>query len=121
MSNTRRPTTARKHTPRSTSERKKAMDEGLSIKFEGKTYTVRIGDLSAMDSAALRRETGLSFTGIMRSMTTDPDIDLIAAVVWLARRIDGEKLLAYEDVASEIGYDADIDLLDAEADEDPET
>jgi hypothetical protein len=70
--------------------------------------------------ANLRRETGFSFRGLMQAAAKDPDVDIIAALVWLARRIDGERLLSYEDVASEIGYDVDVELVEAEADDDPE-
>lgn len=120
MSN--RPSLARKQTPRSEQQRKDALNEGLSINVDGRVYTVRMGDLKSIDTMALRRATGYSFTGLMRAVQSDPDIDLIAAIVWLARRTEGEKLLDYEAVASEIGYDVDIDIVDDEPGEeaDPE-
>lgn len=120
MSNTR-PSTARKVTRKTEGKRDEALNEGVSISWDGKVYTVRAGDLTGLDSAALRRECGYSFAGLLKALNKDPDIDLIAALVWLSRRIDGEKLLAYDDVAAEIGYDSDVEVVDAEPeDESPE-
>lgn len=116
-----RPPLARKHTPRTKKKADDAMNVGLTISVDGVEYTVRQGDMSSMDTMALRRETGFSFMGLLRAFQSDPDIDLVAALVWLARRIDGEALLSYADVASEIGYDVDLDVLgEAGEESDPE-
>jgi hypothetical protein len=121
MSNAKRPTLERKVTRASESKRKDELNLGLSISVDGTVYTVRQGDLTSLDTMALRRETGYSFMGLLKAFQADPDIDLIAALVWLARRIDGEQMLAYADVASEIGYDVDIDVVgEAGEESDPE-
>lgn len=118
MSNARRPSLEKKQTPKTRKAREDALNQGISIVVDGTTYTVRSGDLSSLDTLALRRTVGLSFAGVIRAMQSDPDIDLIAAIVWLARRVDGERGLEFEDVASEIGYDVDLDVLeDAEESE----
>lgn len=117
----KRPNLNRKVTTKSEAKREDGLNQGLSISVDGRKYTVRAGDITGLDSAALRRETGMSFMGLMKAMQTDPDVDLIAALMWLSRRIEGEKLLTYEEVAAEVGYDVDIDLADAEPeDADPE-
>lgn len=121
MSNTRRPSTARKVTRKTEEKRDEALDQGVSITVDGRAYTVRAGDLTGLDSSALRRECGYSFAGLMREMRRDPDIDLVAAVMWLARRIEGEQMLSYDDVAGEVGYGIDLEVKDAEPeDESPE-
>lgn len=102
----------RRQTRGSESARKAELDAGIAVMLDGVRYAVRMGDLTSIDAAHLRRETGFSFRGLMMAAAKDPDIDVIAAIVWLARRIDGEALLSYEDVAGEIGYDADVDLAD---------
>lgn len=77
----------------------------LTIKIDGEAaFTLRPGDLSAADAAALRRETGMSLAAVMRAGMTDPDIDLFAALAWLARRQAGDKV-TFEEVASEFTYD----------------
>lgn len=118
MSNSR-PPLQRKQTRSSESARKAELDVGLTITVDKESYTVRQGDLTSMDIANLRRETGYSFRGLMMAASRDPDIDIIAALVWLARRIRGEQLLSYEDVANEIGYDVDVELREPEEGDDP--
>lgn len=115
MSNTTRPSLQRKTTPRSEKARKDAMEEGVSINVDGVDYTVRTGDLSALDAQALRKELGLSFIGLMKALQDDPDIDLIAGIVWLSRRVSGEPMLTYSEVAKDIGYDLEVKVANAEA------
>ena len=112
MSASGRPSIQRKQTRATEAKRKSEQDLGISIRVEGTDYTVRHGDLTSLDTMALRRETGLSFMGLLSAFETQPDIDLIAALVWLARRIEGERMLTFADVAREIGYDIDIEVLD---------
>lgn len=106
-----RPSLARKVTP---ADRQRKHDQvagrALSVTVDGVGYVVREGDLSAADSAALRREMGMSFAGVLRAAATDPDIDLVAAIVWLARRAEGERALTFAEVAESIGYDAELDF-----------
>jgi hypothetical protein len=122
-----RPTTARKVTRKTEEKRQSGLDEGLRLTIDGAEYVVRAGDLTALDSRELRRQVGFSFTGLLGAFQSAPDIDLIAAVVWLARRIRGEVTLSYDDVAGEMGYDVldhiefaeagaeDVDAADPEA------
>lgn len=100
-----RPSTARKHTRTTEQNRSDALDQGAKITVDGEEYVVRAGDLSALDSRALRKEVGVSFIQLIDELTTNADIDSIAAIMWLARRIKGEATLRYETVAAEVGYD----------------
>ena len=124
MSNAKRPAT-RQHTRTTEAKRNAELDQGIRIDLDGQVYEVRAGDLTALDTGALRRATGLSFLGLLEALGTSPDIDLIAAVVWLSRRLKGERGLPYEAVAEEMGYDVldRIELAPTEAEEaegDPE-
>lgn len=112
MSNSKRPALQRRQTRASEAARKAELDAGIAVLVDGERYEVRMGDLSSLDAAALRRATGFSFRGLMTAAATDPDIDVIAGIVWLSRRINGEPLLDYTEVASAIGYDVEIDLAD---------
>lgn len=100
-----RPPLARKHTPKTEANRKGVFEEGVKITYEGVEYAVRAGDLSALDAQALRKELGVSFMGLMRGLMEDPDIDLIAGLIWLSKRLNGE-LIPYAMIAAEIGYAA---------------
>lgn len=112
MSNAGRPSLQRTNSRKSEAKRDAANDLGLTISVNGKNYTVREGDLTALDTMALRRETGMSFVSLMQAFATSPDIDLIAALAWLARRVDGERMLTYAEVAAEIDYDIEVDVVE---------
>lgn len=100
-----RPPIARKHTPASEKKRNSMLDTGIQITYLGKVYSVRAGDLTAVDAQALRKELGVSFMGLIRALHDDPDIDLVAGVMWLSRRVKGDHI-PYEMVAAELGYEA---------------
>lgn len=89
---------------------KKPDSPGMQIEVDGRTYIVRESDLSPRDIAALRRETG--FAGWM-GLTTEAqrgfDLDVLAALVWLARRLDGETV-QYESILDELSYDTDLNI-----------
>ncbi|HEY9391367.1 MAG TPA: hypothetical protein VIR27_16580 [Mycobacteriales bacterium] len=87
--------------------RRSAIGAGVRVTLDGVAYTLHMGELSAMDASALRRETGMSVAGLLSAIQSDPDIDILAAVVWLARRQDGDRV-TFDEVASGIGYDSDL-------------
>lgn len=82
---------------------------GLQITLDGRTYVVREADLTPHDVRALRKETGFSWAGLGRELQRDPDIDLIAALVWMARRLAGDEV-PYESVLDDLGYDSDLEV-----------
>lgn len=90
------------------------------MKVNSKAYTMRLSELTAKDSAALRRQTGMSTRLLLSAASTDPDLDTVAALVWLARRQAGDEV-TFDDVAEEIGYDADIESVEEPAEEDPDS
>jgi len=93
----------------------KKAEATIRISVDGQHYTFRPGDVTALDAQALRRATGMSMRGLWDAAQNDPDIDVIASLVWLARRAK-EPSLSYETVAKAIGYDSDIAAeADAEA------
>jgi hypothetical protein len=82
---------------------------GMRIEYGGKTYMIRQTDMTGQDTRALRQEVGLSFAGLFREMQADPDIDLIGAFIWLARRIDGETV-SYDEVLETINYGSSFEI-----------
>ena len=119
----KRPTTARKTTRKVTEKRDSMLDEGLRLTIEGEDYTIRAGDLNALDARELRKQVGMTFVELIQGFGTHPDIDLVAAVVWLARRIKGDRTLTYDAVAEAMGYDVfdTIEFAEAGPDEDAAT
>ena len=123
MSNTKapasRPSTRRKVTRSSQAARKKALNEKLSIRVNGTVHTLRVGDMTALDDHALRTQYGMPFEGMVQAMAAgDRALDLMAAIIWMARRTNGEELLTYAEVAAEIGFDGDIRDVDPNEPED---
>lgn len=108
-----RPSITRKTTPKSEKNRKAEVEQGVRIKLNGKIYELRVGDLTALDAQAMRKQVGMSFFGVMNTIQEDPDLDLIAGIVWMSRRVNGERTLKYEEVASEISYLTEIEAVDA--------
>lgn len=91
--------------------RKKDADSpGMQIEVNGRTYVVRESDLTPRDVAALRRETGFAgWMGLVAEVERGFDLDVLAALVWLARRIKGE-FVPFESVLDEMSYDADVEI-----------
>lgn len=94
-----------------------ADDDVIGLVVDGTRYVLSTADVTSNDVNALRQATGLSLRRLFALAGSDIDIDVIAAIVWLSRRVNGERRLAFEKVAGEIGYSTDFDLSDdAEAD-----
>lgn len=91
--------------------RRKANNDspGMKIELDGRTYVVRESDISPHDIRALRSETGFSWAGLGRELQKDPDLDLIAALIWLARRIEGDEV-DYDTLLDELSYDSDMKI-----------
>lgn len=87
------------------------------VTVDGADYTLNFADLGPRDSSAVRRATGMSLRAIMQAARDDPDVDIIAVLVWRARVHDGEPLLTLDDVHDTITYTSDIDLSEDEEDD----
>jgi hypothetical protein len=113
MSNTQRPTAARKHTRTTKANREDELNAGLQITLDGKAYVVRQGDMTSRIERELRREYGGSYEALKRELGTDPGADSIAVFIWLAQRVAGEQVslddveLTYADM---LEGDLDVDL-----------
>lgn len=117
MSNAKRPSAARKHTRTTEQNREEALSQGYRLTIEGEVYQAQLGDVTPALARELRKESGMGFLGLIRQLAGDPDVDLISAAVWVARRIKGE-VVAFKDV--EVGYAAILsdgfDVATAESD-----
>lgn len=119
-----RPSTARKHTRTTESKRADGLEQGLRITIDGQAFEVRLGDVTSTVTRELRRATGMSFNQVMNLVQTDPDSDVIAAFIWIARRLAGEQIdvddvvVTYAQILDD-GFDVDLPGKRQE-DEDPE-
>lgn len=117
---TTKKTVQRKHTRKTEEKRADALDQGYRVKVDGKVYKVTAGDLTGLDSRALRTQAGITFPGLLSQLVDDFDIDTLAVMIWLARRVHGERALSFEQVAAEVGYE-DLEALKiGPEDEDPD-
>lgn len=92
----------------------------ITIVVDQQRYVLRANEISALDAMALRNETGISVRALLQSAQDDPDIDVIAGLVWLARRQAGETKLTFATVAEHLTYDADLEIGEG-AEPDPES
>lgn len=97
MTTPSRPTTARKVTRKTEESRESALDQGLRITLDGEVFDVRLGDITSPMARELRSKLGFGPMQLVGQLAVDPDVDLLSAFVWLARRINGE-LVRFEDV-----------------------
>jgi hypothetical protein len=93
------------------------LNQGVVVTTGDQTVTLRAGDLTALHSRELRRQVGITFPGLIVGLNEQQhfDIDLIAAVLWLRRLVDGESV-TYNEVAGETGYEALENLKIEDAD-----
>ena len=113
MSNAKRPSTTRKVTRTSEENRENALDQGLRITMEGEVFEVRVGDITSAMAREVRTNLGFGPMQLIRQCAIDPDVDLLSAFVWLARRINGELVrfsdveVTYAQLLSD-GFDVDV-------------
>jgi hypothetical protein len=96
--------------------RRLASGAGLKATVDGVEYVVHVGEMSAVNRRLFRDQVGLAFSALASQPNLLDPVDLVAAVVWMARVIRGEKLV-YMAVASEFGLEdtesVDIDFVGA--------
>lgn len=111
-----RPSLQRVHTRTSEENRTAMLERGVRFAVGEQVYAVRLGDLSALDSLAFRKEVGIPFAQALSLAEADEfDVDLLAALMWMARRVAGERDLTFNEVASEVGYSDLFSVTAAEA------
>ena len=80
----------------------------LSIAVDGDVHVFTPSALTAAQVGQCRRQTGRTVRALLDEMQTDPDIDTIAAFVWLAKLQRGDDA-TYADVVDSIGYGTDLE------------
>ena len=108
MSNTQRPSLQRKHTRTTKAKTDDTLNTGISITIDGVLYEARLGDVTPGIARELRRTIGTGFMGLLERAATEPDIDLLAAVVWVASHIKGD-LITFEQADARVSYAAMAD------------
>lgn len=82
----------------------------IALNVDGTEYRLTFEECTALDAKECRKQTGLSLRDIFGAASGgSPDLDSIAALVWLARVKGGESDLAFDDVAATIDYRTKIE------------
>lgn len=84
----------------------------VRVSCDGTTYDIDFTDLTAIDAKDFRREVGIPLMSVL-SNQEQPDLDVIAGLIWLARR-KGEPTLTFTEVATAINWSSDVDLLETQ-------
>jgi len=111
MSNTQRPALQRQHTRTTDEKRDSGLDEGVSFLDEdGTRLNVRVRDVKGSHDAALVASIGLDFMGLLSALSQRQGLDLLSAVVWFGRLVNGRDAGTYESVRDDFGYEDVINL-----------
>jgi hypothetical protein len=86
----------------------------VMITLDGTKHAVYPNLLTAKDIAAVRAQAGMSVRKLVELAGDDPDIDVIAALVWVARCQAGEKV-SLSDVSDGITYESKLEVAEQEA------
>lgn len=106
-----RPSTARKVTRKTEERRRAPLEEGVRFTIDDESYVLRLGDVTPKIARRFRATLGFSFNTGWQLLQQDTDIDLIAAMVWVARLVAGEDIgiddvdLSYAHVGDEGRFD----------------
>lgn len=112
---------ARKSTANSRARQQKAdeeeLDRGLALTDDdGTRLEVRIRDVKGSHDRALIDLIGVDFVGLLEKMSQRQGADLLAALLWFARLVNGRDPGDYEALLDEIGY---ADYLTRDIDQPP--
>lgn len=111
MSNTR-PSAARKHTRTTKASKVDELDRGIAFTdADGTRVQVRIRDVKGSHDAALVGLIGLDFMGLLEAISRRQGLDLLAAVVWFGRLVNGRDSESYAELLDTFGYE-DVLTLD---------
>lgn len=100
MANTKKPTVRQGATivrapssAKATADKKAILDVGLRVELSDPTevYEVRYGDVTPRLARDLRASTGMGWQQLIEALRV-PDVDLMQAFIFLARRVKGEQV-----------------------------
>jgi hypothetical protein len=120
----KRPSSARRHTRTTEAKADDELDRGIAFTDDdGTRIQVRVRDVKGTHDAALVAATGYDFFGLMEAATQRTGLDLLAALIWFGRMVNGRGDKTYAETLEELDYaslaDRDFDEPD-KADDGPE-
>jgi hypothetical protein len=117
----RRPSTKRKVTKAAEAKQDAELDQGIAFTDDdGTRIQVRLRDVRGSHDAALVSAVGMDFMGLLSAFQKRQGLDLMAAIVWFGRLVNGRDAGSYEEVLDSFGYEdvvaLDVDEATAEGD-----
>lgn len=89
-------------------------DTIFGLKVNDKEYLLDITAIGAADNHALRKELGFGWQKLWAAMQEEPELDLIAGLIWMCRRHNGEPGVQFSTVMSTINYKTEIEIFEPE-------
>lgn len=115
MTTTRRPSAARVETRKTQEKQDAALDQGIAFTdTDGTRLQVRVRDVKGVHDAALVAAIGTDFMGLLSTLEQRQGTDLLAAVVWFGRLVNGRDAGTYVETRDSFGYE---DVLAMDVDE----
>lgn len=117
----KRPSHTRKETRKTQEKRDEALEQGIAFTDDdGTRLQVRVRDVKGRHDAQLVDAIGLDFMGLLEALSQRQGLDLLAAVVWFGRLVNGREAGTYADTVDDFGYGDVIalDVDDAKAEDD---
>lgn len=88
------------------------------VGFAGQLWDFDINEVAPKDVADLRRETGLRMADILSVDLATVDLDIAAALIFLARRQSDSRLIKFDAAVAGFTYGTPLELVAAAPDED---
>lgn len=113
MSNTQRPSTARKRTPADEKKREAELDRDFTIRVDDTAYTLVPADITGLTEMKVRRETGMSVTELIDKLQSHPGMDLIGCFMYACEIAAGREA-NLEKILGSVSYASEFDVVDGE-------
>lgn len=91
--------------------RAEAAEVKIVVKLDGEVHVLRPAEVNAKQSGMLRRQAGMTLGGLMDAANENPDLDVVAMLVWLARLQAGDDV-TFDEVAEAITFESDFAMGD---------
>lgn len=113
---------ARKQTASSKKRAQAVMDEDFALRIDGEEYVIVPADFTGRLEARVRRETGMSVTGIINALDSgQTGVDLLGMFMWAVRLGRGEEDASLEEILDSVSYASEVEQVrDVVRDDSPE-
>lgn len=87
-----------------------ATTPSFNIGYSGRSWSFNIGEVAPLDVADLRRATGLTMRDVLSSDLSSIDLDIAAALIFLARRQSENRRIRFDDAVVGFTYGTPLEF-----------